>query len=175
MRRSRLGNIIFSVFILSVSLILIPVVSSAVCPVCTVAVAGGVGLSRWLGIDDTISGLWIGGLTLSLAFLALSWLKRKKIKFPLEGFFVFAVSYLITFSSLYFAKFIGYSCQRLWGLDKLVLGIIFGSIGFGFGVCSDYFLRSKNKGRVYFPFQKVILPVSSLIILSVVFYLITKG
>ena len=38
----------------------------AVCPICTVAVATGIGFSRWLGIDDTITGLWIGGLTVSL-------------------------------------------------------------------------------------------------------------
>jgi hypothetical protein len=33
-----------------------------VCPVCTIAVAGGVGLCRYLGIDDLISGSWIGAL-----------------------------------------------------------------------------------------------------------------
>jgi len=32
----------------------------AVCPVCTVAAGAGVGLSRWLGIDDIIIGLWVG-------------------------------------------------------------------------------------------------------------------
>lgn len=30
----------------------------AVCPICTVAVGAGVGLSRCLGIDDSITGLW---------------------------------------------------------------------------------------------------------------------
>lgn len=34
--------------------------AQAVCPVCTVAVGTGVGLSRWLGVDDTITGLWLG-------------------------------------------------------------------------------------------------------------------
>ena len=43
----------------------------AVCPICTVAAATGIGFSRWLGIDDTITGLWIGGLTVSLKSIGL--------------------------------------------------------------------------------------------------------
>ncbi|HRZ29924.1 MAG TPA: hypothetical protein P5052_04275 [Candidatus Paceibacterota bacterium] len=38
-------------------LLSIPFTSQAVCPVCTVAIASGVGLCRYLGIDDLISGL----------------------------------------------------------------------------------------------------------------------
>ena len=47
-----------SVFILLIS----SRVAHAVCPVCTVAVGAGLGLAEWLGIDDSISGLWIGAL-----------------------------------------------------------------------------------------------------------------
>ncbi len=35
--------------------------AQAICPICTIAVGAGVGFSRYLGIDDTIAGLWIGG------------------------------------------------------------------------------------------------------------------
>lgn len=34
-----------------------PLIAKAVCPVCIVAVASGVGLCRFLGIDDAITGL----------------------------------------------------------------------------------------------------------------------
>jgi len=49
----------------------------AVCPLCTVAVGAGVGLSRWLGIDDVITGLWIGGLIVSLIAWSENWLDKK--------------------------------------------------------------------------------------------------
>ena len=49
----------------------------AVCPVCTVAVIGGLGLSRWLGIDDAITGIWIGGLIISLSLWFTDWLYKK--------------------------------------------------------------------------------------------------
>ncbi|MCX6758247.1 MAG: hypothetical protein NTX14_00895, partial [Candidatus Nealsonbacteria bacterium] len=46
----------------------------AVCPICTVAVGAGLGLSRWFGIDDSISGLWIGGLIVSFILWTIDWL-----------------------------------------------------------------------------------------------------
>jgi len=47
------------------------------CPVCTIAVTAGVGLSRWLGVDDLISGLWVGGLLVSLIGLTFSLVEQK--------------------------------------------------------------------------------------------------
>ncbi len=50
------------------------------CPVCTIAVGAGIGLSRWLGVDDLISGLWIGGLIVSLIGMTILWLNKKNLK-----------------------------------------------------------------------------------------------
>lgn len=50
----------------------------AICPLCTVAVGAGVGVSRSLGIDDVIVGLWIGGLLVSSSMWLFEWLKGKK-------------------------------------------------------------------------------------------------
>jgi hypothetical protein len=35
-------------------------------------------------------------------------------------------------------------------------------------------LKQKNGGKAHFPFEKVVLPVAPLIILSVIFYFVTK-
>jgi len=174
MPRNRQQNIIVFVLFLSAFSIFIPVISFALCPVCTVAAAGGVGLSRWLGIDDTISGIWLGGLIVSLAIWSLSWLDKKNIKFKFRSFLVLLLFYLITLFPIYQMNLIGHSCNQLWGVDKLILGIIFGSLIFSFGVLSDILLRRKNNGKVYFYFQKVAIPISFLIISSVIFYFITK-
>jgi len=161
-------------FFFLLTFILFPSISKAVCPVCTVAVAGGIGLSRWLGIDDTISGIWIGGFIVSLSLWFLGWLKKKKINFPLRDILVLTGFYLLTIVPLYWMKLIGYSCNKLWGIDKVIVGTIFGSFGFGFGVVIDKFCRRKNQNRAYFPFQKVVLPILALVILSIIFYFLTK-
>lgn len=51
----------------------------AICPLCTVAVGAGVGVSRSLGIDDVIVGLWIGGLLVSSSMWLFEWLKGKEV------------------------------------------------------------------------------------------------
>jgi hypothetical protein len=59
-------------------------------------------------------------------------------------------------------------------MDKLLLGIVVGSVAFWFGAEWYFHLKEKNGGRAYFPFQKVVMPVSPLIIMSIAFYFLTK-
>lgn len=63
-------KIYFSFLILA--FLLFGVQVQAVCPVCTVAVGAGVGFSRYLGIDDTIAGLWIGALIVSVSMWTIN-------------------------------------------------------------------------------------------------------
>jgi len=84
-RQSRLFDRVkkISIYLLSVFAIsfLFTQKALAVCPICTLAVGAGVGLSRWLGIDDTISGLWVGGLIVSLIYWTIDWLGEEKYSF----------------------------------------------------------------------------------------------
>lgn len=145
----------------------------AVCPVCTIAVGAGLGLSRWLGIDDTISGIWVGGLIVSSLMWFLSWLDRKKIQFIFRDQISAIVFYLTIILPLYYANIIGHPNNKLWGIDKLLVGIMAGSIMFLIGVGVHSILK-KRKGQSYFHFQKVALPISALAIASLIFYFLTK-
>ncbi|MCD6270576.1 hypothetical protein J7J23_02215 [bacterium] len=160
--------------LLLVIALFLPFSALAVCPICTVAVAGGVGLSRWLGIDDVISGIWIGGLVISLALWFLSWLDKKNIKFKFRSLLILALFYSITIFPLYQMKLIGHSCNNLWGQDKLLIGIIFGSLILSMGAWAHNLLKKRNNNRAYFPFQKVIIPILFLVCASIIFYFITK-
>jgi len=151
----------------------------AVCPICTIAVGAGVGFSRWLGIDDIITGLWVGGLLVSLIYWTIDWLKKKNLKFKGSNIFVITFWYLITILPLYFTGLLGNKQNSLFCFcgfyfDKLMLGIILGSVAFWFGASWYFYLKEKNQGKAYFPFQKVVMPISPLIILSIIFYFLTK-
>jgi len=148
----------------------------AVCPICTIAVGAGVGLSRWLGIDDTITGLWIGGLTVSIITWTESWLEKKNIRFKGRIFVNIISYYSLIIIPLYYAKIIGNPINTLCicGLDKLLFGIIVGSFAFWFGASWYFYLKEKNNNHAYFPFQKVVMPISPLIILSIIYYFLTK-
>lgn len=144
--------------------------TQAVCPVCTVAVGAGVGFSRWLGIDDVISGLWVGGLTVSLITWTINWLNSKKIYFKGRKILTVLFYYAIIVVPLYWSDIIGHPMNTLWGIDKLLLGIILGSLIFILANLSYEWLKKRNNNHSYFPFQKVAMPLGFLLILSLIFY-----
>ena len=141
-----------------------------VCPICTIAVAGGVGLCRYLGIDDLISGAWIGALLFSLFLWTIEWLNKKKIKFLFRKPLVFVFWYGLTIFPLMKIGVIGHPQNKFWGIDKLVFGIFSGTIVFLISILFENYLRNKNQGKAYFKFQKVIIPVLFLLILSLIFW-----
>jgi len=146
----------------------------AICPVCTIAVGAGLGLSRWLGVDDTVSGVWIGGLIVSMTLWTADWLTKKNLK--IRGLRALtAIFYiLITVLPLYWTGIMGHPYNKLWNMDKLLLGMIAGGLVF-WSVADLYeVIKSKNNGHALFPFQKIIMPVGTLLLLSLVFYIITK-
>jgi len=170
--------IIFLLSILGLSLLLTKQ-ALAVCPICTIAVGAGVGFSRWLGIDDTITGLWVGGLIVSMITWTESWLEKKSIRFKGRIFVNIFAYYALIVIPLYYAGLIGHPQNKLFcfcglNIDKLLFGIITGSIAFWFGASWYYYLKEKNHGHAHFPFQKVVMPVAPLIILSLIYYFLTS-
>ena len=161
-------------FILTASfLAILPLKAYAMCPVCTVAIAGGVGLSRWLGVDDTVTGVWIGGLLVSMTFWTINYLNAKKIKFFAMNILIAVAYYLLTLIPLDYSEIIGHPYNKIWGIDKLIVGIAIGTVVTVVAM-SLYELMKRKNGKAHFPFEKVVLPVSTLILVSGIFYFITK-
>lgn len=146
----------------------------AVCPVCTVAVAGGLGISRWLGIDDSVTGIWIGGIILSSGFWLSDWIRKKDWKVPYPDVLSIGLFFLLVIPPLYWADMIGSEGNVLWGFDKIIFGTTLGSLIFLGSVNADKWLRTVNEDKVFVYYQKVIIPVFSLTLGSYVLYLITR-
>ena len=156
------------------------------CPVCTVTVVAGLWLSRTLGIDDVITSLWIGGFILSFSFITINWLEKSKWQEKIYGavckfkcgmtefqalkFWVIFLMYSLVIIPLFFSHTIGIKGNTLWGIDKILLGIIIGSIVFLVGVWSDKEVRKARDGKQLFIYQKVAFPVAALIAASLGFY-----
>lgn len=147
--------------------------SYAVCQLCTIVAISGLGLSRYFGVDDTIAGVWIGALLISSALWTNNILKMKNIKFPLRKSVIIFSFYALTILPLYWMDMIGIPYNKLWHVDKVLLGIFVGTLLFLLGVLLDLVLRALNDCKVYFYFQKVILPISFIILATLIFYIIT--
>lgn len=156
--------------IIGIALLALPKLTFAVCPVCTVAVGAGLGLAEYLGIDDSISGLWIGALIVSMSIWTINWLSKKNIRFKGRKILVFLAYYAIVVLPLWFKGQIGHPYNKLCGIDKLLLGIILGTVLFSAGVLFHNYIRKRNSDISYFKGQKIVAGIAPLIIASIILY-----
>jgi hypothetical protein len=151
--------------------------AQAVCPVCVVAVGAGLGFSRYLGIDDAITGLWIGGLTVAMIMWTINWLRPKlgqKKSWPLIKWATIILFIILIVWSLNSQGFLGHPLNKLWGMDKILLGTVFGGLVFWVMSALYVYLKKENNDKAYFPFQKVVMPFGALAFFSLIFYFLTK-
>ncbi len=144
------------------------------CAVCTIAVGSCVGLARWLKIDDRITGIWVGALIVSLIAWTIHYLDKKNIHFKGRKILTATLWCAFTIVPFYFTGLMGHPLNKCWGIDKLLFGIILGSIIFVATNLLHNYLKKKNNDKSYFPLQKAIVPVSMLAIASLIVYLIIK-
>jgi len=144
------------------------------CQICTVAIIGGLGLSRWLKVDDTVSGVWIGALLVTIIYYSVRFLENRKIRFLGRDFLTALVYYAAAILPLYYYDIIGHPANRVWLIDKFLVGIVAGSVIFTLSVILYSWMKKKNGGHAHFPMEKVIIPIVALIIVSGIFYLLTK-
>ncbi|MDP1696113.1 MAG: hypothetical protein Q8L29_04320 [archaeon] len=145
-----------------------------VCPICTVAIGAGLGFSRALGIDDSLTGLWIGALIVSSAIWMISWMDKKKIHYLFRKISVFAVFYAAVIWPLYHWNYMGIPGNELFGMDKILFGTIMGTLIFFFAIFSDKYIKRNNQGKGLIKYQKVIIPLVFLILSSIITYLLLK-
>ena len=160
-----LGSLFFGIFVAGV-------VSAQVCPVCVVAIGAGLGLSRWLGIDDLVSSVWIGAFLVAIISWTLSYMKKKGWGFPDDGILVTLLYLVLTFIPLYYAGIVGHPLNRIFGIDKIIFGSIIGVAVLFLGHWLHLYLKKKNNNKVFFPYQRVAVPFASLALTSFIIYLL---
>lgn len=158
------------IYIILIAILLLPQLTKATCPVCTVAIASGLGLCRYIGIDDVVSGLWVGGLLLSLAISVDTALKKKNKSFKFSTPILLVLSYLMLFVPLQLTKVIGHSFNRIVGMDRLIFGSICGTILVIISALASDGIKKRNGNKVLFNYQKVVIPVVVLLLFSFIFY-----
>jgi len=142
----------------------------ATCPVCIITVGGGLWIADKLGVDDLIASIWIGALVTALA---TTWAdKGKLIKLPKAKISWTIIFYALTILTLEISGKLDSPYCKIWGVCKIWLGVTIGTIAFWLGIWLDRWLRTKNKDKVFFPFQKVVAPVLTTVMASLIFYLL---
>lgn len=174
---------------LSIGVILSGIISldlvNAHCPLCTGAAIAGVGVARFMGVDDSIVGLFLGAFIISTALWFSKWLVKKKVKIPFQEIALVLLSFFLLVFSLYTVGLITnfemiksmpeYSMlgMGIYGIDKLFFGIITGSLAIWMSFTLSDYIKEK-RGRILWPYQGISFMFITLVILSFIFWLITK-
>lgn len=143
----------------------------AQCPVCIVTVGGGMLFAQKLGIDDFLVSLWISGLNTAISFWLAPKIKNRILGSPI------VFSLLMLGFTLFYFKFtgqIGFVANKILGLDKIIFGQILGLLIMFFGIFIDRYSRKLNNDKILFPYQKVVFPVGTLLIFTLLFKLLFK-
>ncbi|MBN1325033.1 MAG: hypothetical protein JW974_02345 [Alphaproteobacteria bacterium] len=162
-------NTFIKILVASFGILIVIPAAHSVCPVCTVAVGAGLEGARLLGIDDVITGIWAGGLTLSLFFWTAGWLKKRGVNSVLWQIIIPFVAYYAFLGCVYFMPGVVYGANTLWGIDKFLIGTIVGTISFYLGARWYIKIKRNNDGHAKFAFQKVVIPIFFLLIATAIF------
>lgn len=148
-----------------------------ICDLCTIGVIAGLSISRYLGVDDSVVGVWIGACLVALIGGTVAYMEKKNIRYPFRNTSIAAMFVAFTGISFYYAGVIGVYRNTFFRstsifLDKILISSIVGALVL-VASASLYQWMKRRHGGAYFPFQKVVMPIASLIAASAVFYFIT--
>lgn len=170
-------KILSSVLFAMIALLLFLPVANAMCPVCTVAVGAGLEGARLLGVDDVITGIWAGGLTMSLIGWTANYMRKRGVSRPIWYILNF-VAYYAILAMVYFIPYdnpiVFFNDRCMWGIDQFLLGVLTGSIVFFLMELWYSKIKANNGGHAQFPFQKVVMPFGGLFIVTLIFWAIIK-
>ena len=149
--------------------------ANAFCPVCTVAVGAGLEGARVFGVSDVITGLWAGGLMLSLA----AWTENYMRAHGITNRFLILLNYIVYYGILALIYVLPaghptliFNAVKMWGVDQFLLGVIVGSIVFLLAGKWYERIKANNGGHAWFPFQKVVWPLGAMLIVTLIFWMI---
>ncbi|MBI2549837.1 hypothetical protein HYV83_01495 [Candidatus Woesearchaeota archaeon] len=149
------------------------------CPLCAAATAGGVAATRFLGVDDAVTGTFMGGFVVSTALWFDLWLKKKrngKELLPFQSTIFIIASLALTILTFYLAKLLGSSdpAYHMFGVDKLLVGTIVGTAVTVGAFALHKWIRKVRGGKSLMPFQGIIVTLLFLAATGVIFYFITR-
>lgn len=177
---------VFAFTTVSVFYFSLPKFVLAHCPLCIGGAAVGLSVARFFGIDDSITGVWLAALLGALSFWSEKPISRKIKSVSVKKYLrpgLYLVIFGLTIWTFY--AFNNYAIEKLkfyllnlhagtiLGFPKLIFGILTGGVLFYLVDIVDDTLIKKN-GKVYFPYQRVIVSLGAIVVLSLILYLVVN-
>lgn len=138
------------------------------CPLCVAGTGAGLVFSRWLGIDDSITGVWIAAFLGAMSLWFANTVKKKYL--PLQNLVIYIGVFGATLWSFYAFNLIDEHAGLIMGIPKLTFGIVTGGIVF-YLVEAGNTLIKKKRGKVLFAYQPIVFSLVAMLVLSVAIFI----
>lgn len=150
------------------------VMANPACPVCMVTVGASLYLAEKTGLDKCVIGVWSGALLAIFGYFLIRWFTKKGWTFAgyknvVMGLSIASIGLMyipgIPGGMVYDPMIIGFLY-----IDSFLLSNIIGAFVFIFGVNFYTWMKERNGGHAHFPFEKVVVPVVMVGLISALFY-----
>ena len=156
---------------LSAALFSAKALANPACAVCTVAIGASLSIARKMGVKDEVVGVWTGAMLAVLGYWLIRWFDKKGWRFAhRDGLLMFlslaSVGFVymgdLTYNPILFFGFLY--------IDLFMFATLVGAVGFIGGMNFYEWMKARNGGHAHFPFEKVVVPVLTVFLLSLLFH-----
>ncbi len=142
-------------------------VANPACPICTIAIGAGVGVAESLGVPSVVVGIWAGALLTLLGYWMIKFFDKRGWKFWGRDALLIGVS--VAMIGFAYVGDLQYTPQEIWSviyLDPILFGALLGMVVLIVVEKLYEWMKRKNGGHAHFPFERVVLPVVALALVS---------
>lgn len=157
-------------FVVIISLLFIKsAMANPACAVCTIAVGASLEIARSLGVDDSVVGVWAGAFLVLIGYWTIKWFDKKNWHFKGRDALILIISvamigFMYISQMTYHAEVIGFLY-----IDPFLFSVLIGALALILSSDLYQWMKKRNGGHAHFPFEKVLLPVAVLFLLSLYF------
>ncbi len=145
-------------------------VAGPACSVCTIAIGASLSVARSMGVDDCIVGVWAGALLAIIGYWLIRWFNAKNWHFVGRDAVLMTLS-IATVGFIYISE-LEYDPTPIlfFYIDSFLFAALLGA-GTFIGMMNVYaWMKARNGGHAHFPFEKVVLPVLAVFVVSLLFH-----
>ncbi len=150
-----------------VALLPVSAFANPACPVCTIAIGASLEIAHRTGVPDSVVGLWAGALLTLVGYWLIKFCDARGWHWRGRNAMLIAMSVAsVGFSYLGTVKYNPVWICGLFRMDMLLFGTLCGAAIFILTEKLYDFMKVRNGGHAHFPFEKVVLPVIALALVS---------
>ena len=141
------------------------------CAVCTVAIGASLSIARKMGVHDEVVGVWAGAMLAIVGYWVMRWCDKRHWHFRYRDPLIMGLS-IASVGLMYFGDLV-YNPKLFLGflyIDSFLFATVVGAFVFIGSMKFYEWMKARNGGHAHFPFEKVVVPVLSVFVVSLLFH-----